>query len=258
MCEELGHNWARQVEDLHLSWAPHSHRCNARACTHTCSPKPIACSNSLGFVHPTRKGKAREDLPFVVLSPLVNPLVRSRGHTNTASWTRASSPLVTHRSCLVASLTANPGPRAQHQPETSWNSSVSVRIREHRPELSGALSQQHMGTVTLRPPPALGGSCPVPAASPPRRAPRAARSLSLCIHLRCTITPVRYLLGCRSQDAFLTYPSQNQICWVPFSLFAFNIFMCFSRSCPYLLVCFFPSSSSVIPNCCCWKIKRGQ
>lgn len=155
MCEELGHSWARQVEDLHLSWSPHSCLCNVPAGTQTCGPKPIARSNSLGFVH-SRKGKAREDFHFVVLSLVGNPLARSHGHKNAASQTQASCPLVTHCSCLVTSLTTNPGPRAQHQPETSWNSSVSGRICKHRPDLSNALSQQHMrlcmGTVSLLPP----------------------------------------------------------------------------------------------------------
>lgn len=59
-------------------------------------------------------------------------------------------------------------------------------------------------------------------------------------------------LGCLSP---LPTTDLNQIYLLPFSLFAFNIFMCFARSCHYSLVCFSPSSSSAIPSCCCWKIK---
>lgn len=74
-------------------------------------------------------------------------------------------------------------------------------------------------------------------------------------HLCCTMTPVQSFSGCLSP---LPTTDLNQIYLLPFSLFAFNIFMCFARSCHYSLVCFSPSSSSAIPSCCCWKIKGGQ
>lgn len=120
------------------------HPCTAHmyACTHTCGLKPIACSNSLESVHPTRKG---EDFPFVLLFLLVNPLTWSRGHTDICTSDR-SKPLCHSFPCLVTSLTTNPELRAQHHLETSQNSSVLGRICS---DLN--LVVLCMGTVTLLP-----------------------------------------------------------------------------------------------------------
>lgn len=88
-----------------------------RVCTHTCGPKTFACSNPLGFVHQTRKGKAKEDFPFVALSLLMNPRACSHGRTNAASRAErvppslpsAPAPLPSSAQTLEREHSASPG-----------------------------------------------------------------------------------------------------------------------------------------------------
>lgn len=146
-------------------WVPRSHLCLAPhlqahvcACTRVVQ-KCFLVQTRWGLCAQKEKEKQEKSFLLRFLSLLINPPACSHGCTNTTSLAERVPPLVTHRSCLAAFLDTNPGARAQRQP---WHCSGLGRIRKHRPDLSGAVSQQHtcpcMGTVTL---------IPVSAAPPP-------------------------------------------------------------------------------------------
>lgn len=200
----------------------------------------------------TQQGKEKRERIFLLWFSLCS-LIPQHGVTGTRMQhlgpARAPPLLPTALSpslpqILDRELSISPRPAGAVQSQAGYaNTDLAIAVP--------SLSSTQVHAWALPPSVPCAASCPAPAASPPRWVPRAAWPLSLCTHLCCTIHhPSAIFLWMH----FSPTHQKNQIYLLLFLLFAFNIFMCFARSRPYLLVCFSPSSSA-IPSCCHWKIK---
>ena len=101
-----------------------------RARTHAVQNRPLVQTH-WGFC--TQQEKEKQERIFLLWFSLCSliPSRRAMGTQMQHLGPERAPRLLPTAPTLSPPLTTNPGPRAQHQPETSWNSSVSGRIRKH-------------------------------------------------------------------------------------------------------------------------------